>query len=201
MCATIAPTAAWAVDSFAPSVEITGRHVVENNLSLQTGRHTFVLTADDNAPMPTGSSAGVKEVTISSNESFSFGPISYSEPGNYSYTVSRNVSQSKNLVMDDAKYRCTVEVYADGTAVVVFEKQGTVGKPNTITYTDTYVATPTPTPQKSNATPEQAAALIRQQLLQTGDELFRIVVPIFFVSSTVLLVVIALRKRRHYQNE
>lgn len=117
-------------------VEITGRHVIENDVALKTGRHTFVLTARDDSPMPEGSLDGVKRVTINSNETFRFGAIEYENPGIYSYTVSREIRQTDELEQDDSIYHCVVEADAEGTVVVIFEKVGTQGKPNEILYTD-----------------------------------------------------------------
>ena len=132
-------SANYAFASFSNPVEIQGRHIVENDETLKSGRHVFVLTAENNSPMPKGSNAGVKKVTISSNESFSFGEITYDAPGEYKYTVSRELADSKNLKQDDSVYKCTVEVTNDGLAVVIFEKIGTQGKPNSILYTDKYI--------------------------------------------------------------
>ena len=120
-------------------IEISGRHVIENNREIKSGRHTFVLTASGDVPMPEGSSGGVKRVTINSNEEFSFGSIVYEKPGSYEYTVSREIVESDELIQEDATYKCKVEVIADMTAVVVFEKIGTEGKPNRIEYRDTYI--------------------------------------------------------------
>lgn len=124
--------------AFSNPVEIKGRHIVENDETIISGRHIFVLTSYDGAPMPGGSSANVKKVSINSNETFSFGPIEYEKPGIYGYEVSREISDTKNLIQDDSVYRCIVEVTSDGTAVVIFEKNGTEGKPNSIVYTDRY---------------------------------------------------------------
>lgn len=132
-------------EGFDSTVTIEGSHIVKNNESLKTGRHTFVLTAKDNAPMPEGSSNGVKEVTVSSNESFSFGEMHYTKPGIYTYTVSRNLTKSKNLKEDNAVYTCNVAVFTDGTVTVVFSEEGVDGKPDRIEYTDRYIASKTKT--------------------------------------------------------
>ena len=121
------------------TINIEGQHRVENNEQLKTGRHTFVLTATDGAPMPEGSKNGVKEVTISSGEKFSFGDIVYEEPGTFEYTVSRKLIKSKELIEDDSVYKAKVTVSGDGTCVIVFDKIGTSGKPNKIEYVDQYV--------------------------------------------------------------
>lgn len=125
--------------SLSNPIEITGKHIVSNNETLISGRFVFVLTSVNNSPMPEGSKSGVKKVTINSNESFGFGKISYDAPGEYRYTVSRELSESKYIKQDDSVYECTAQVTNDGLAVVVFKKIGTDGKPNSIIYTDRYI--------------------------------------------------------------
>lgn len=160
-------------DTFDPKpVVIEGTHKVENNVSLKTGRHTFVLTAENNSPMPEGSQNGKKSVTINSNESFSFGEINFTKQGTYSYTVSRDLTKSENLKEDDAVYKCNVAVFADGSSVVVFEKVGTEGKPNSIVYTDKYIP-----PEKKE--------------VKTGDTHL-----IFIYSSLFIIAILLLIKKK-----
>ena len=119
-------------------VEICGNHYVDNDQELISGRHTFILTAFSDAPMPQGSEGEEKRVTINSNEEFSFGQIRFTQPGSYLYRVSREILPAEDLMQDDSVYFCHVTVYPDGQAVVVFEKEGTEGKPNRIAYRDKY---------------------------------------------------------------
>jgi len=113
---------------------------VGNNTTLKTGRHTFVLTAKDPGfPMPEGSKDGKKQVTISSNENFSFGNIHYNRQGVYEYEITRNTIKSKDIQEDDSKYNVRVAVFNDGKVVTVLEKSGIDGKPDKVVYTDKYV--------------------------------------------------------------
>ena len=137
--AILIPTIVYGTSFNSDSIEISGSHRIKNEEGIITGRHTFILTASNDAPMPNGAKGGTKKVTINSNEDFSFGKIEYDAPGIYDYTVSRKLVKSENLIQDNSVYYCHVEVMRDGTAVVVFEKQDTEGKPNRIEYTDTYV--------------------------------------------------------------
>ena len=132
----LATANAFAVENFKPvTVEIKGQHIVENNESLKTGRHTFLLTAKDNAPMPDGADS----VTINSNEEFAFDKLTFDKQGTYVYTISRKLTQSKDLEEDDSVYTCTITVFNDGTSVMVIKKDGVEGKPDKIVYTDKYV--------------------------------------------------------------
>ncbi len=120
--------------------EISGQHIVENNTSLRTGRHTFVLTADRNGyPMPEGSADGKKEITVSSNESFSFGNIHYVKEGLYSYKVTRDLSQSNDLMEDASEYKIKIAVFNDGKKAVMIEKDGMDGKQEKVEYKDRYI--------------------------------------------------------------
>jgi len=173
------------------SVTISGSHKIENKLSLHSGRHTFVLTAKNNAPMPEGSENGVKRVTINSNEDFSFGDINYTEPGTYEYTVSRDIAKTANLIQDDSVYKCKVAVFSDGTTVVVFEQDGVEGKPDKIEYTDTYKETPQKEPSKKN--------IIKRitKSVQTGDTSVLIYAGGIFAAAAILLLCISLKKGRN----
>lgn len=126
-------------EGYDAGVSISGDHRVTNNESLKTGRHTFVLTADDGCPMPSDSTGNTKEVTIDSNGSFDFGRITFDKPGTYTYTVSRKTVKTSQLKEDDSVYKCKVASFSDGTTIMVFEKVGSEGKPDRIRYEDTYI--------------------------------------------------------------
>lgn len=121
----------------ATSVSIIGTHIVDNNSSLKTGQHTFVLTALNDCPMPEGSVDGVKKVVASSNEPFSFGEIVYSADGTYDYIVSRETEPSDRLNEDDSSYKVRVSVENDAPTVI-YERVGDSGKSSEIIYKDYY---------------------------------------------------------------
>lgn len=120
-------------------VSISGEHIIKNNTSLKTGRHTFVLTADNKAnPMPDNSVEGTKEITVTSNNGFSFGEIDYEKQGRYDYTISRKTEKARNLTEDDSVYKALITVFNDGEATIVLQKKGAQGKPDKIVYADKY---------------------------------------------------------------
>ena len=121
----------------ATSVNIHGSHTVEN-ISIKSGRHTFVLESQNGAPMPEGSENGIKKVTVSSGEEFDFGEITYTHPGTYGYTLKREIVPSERLSEDDARYDITVTVFSDDTSTIVLQKYGEEGKADTIAYVDKY---------------------------------------------------------------
>lgn len=162
------------------TVNITGSHIIENNETLKTGRHTFVLTGTDGAPMPEGSSVNVKKVTINSGETFSFGDISFTKPGIYNYVVSREITECKNLEQDDSVYKVIVSVYTDGATAIVFEKIGAEGKPNKIEYTDTYV---------------EPSGADKSKGVRTGDS-FQWIIYFGVFAAAIILMLILLRRNR-----
>lgn len=184
----------WAEDeAFShDTVTIEGSHHIDGNESLHSGRHTFVLTATDGAPMPEGSENGVKRVTINSNEDFSFGGMSFTQPGTYEYTVSRDIVQAENLIQDDTVYKCKVAAFSDGTTVVVFEKIGTEGKPNKIEYTDTYKETP---PEKDKEKPKDEPEKEHSKTVKTGDTSAILYAGAAFAAAAAILLYILKRAR------
>ena len=168
-------------DSFSKTISIVGQHEIENNTQLKSGRFTFVLTANDGAPMPADSINGVKEVTINLGEKFNFGDITYTKPGTYTYTVSRNITKSKNLKQDEAVYNVTVTVYNEGDPTIIFEKVGTEGKPDEIKYVDKYI------PDKVSKT-------------KTGDDTHFLLYIISCLISIFLLMVLLIKKIKTNRN-
>jgi hypothetical protein len=104
---------------------ITGQHIVENDTSLKSFNNTFILKSINDAPMPDGSSNGVKEITSLSNEDFSFGDIIFSEAGIYEYKVERNITESKTLKADDSTYLVKIQVHQNGTTSIIFQMDRT----------------------------------------------------------------------------
>lgn len=184
LCVLLFPLISYAsedstsADAALSSIEIKGEHIVSNNTALKTGRHTFVLTADDKSyPMPEGSSGGVKEVTISSNEDFSFGHIYFSKPGIYSYTISRTTNESKDLKEDNSVYHVKIAAFNDGTTVIVMQKDGMKEKPDKIVYKDTYVSA-------SNKS------------AKTGDDA-KLLLPCAALFGSALLLIVMFTRRKH----
>jgi len=194
VCISFAPAfAASEKDSFSPvSLNIEGRHIVENNETLKDGRHTFVLTAKDGAPMPEGSEKGVKKVTINSNEAFDFGEMTFNRQGIYEYSVTREIIESDTLKMDDSEYTCNIAVFADGTYAMVFGEKGVEGKPNKIEYTDTYhEPEPIPEPEDEESTPVKKVV----KKIQTGENM-SVIIYACAGAAAALAAVFLLRKKK-----
>jgi len=161
-------------------VEISGQHIVENNTSLKTGRHTFVLTAEEESfPMPAGATDSEKKVTISSNENFSFGNIHFDRQGQYSYVVTRILTKSKNLKEDDSVYEVKVAVFNDGEVAMAIKKDGDSGKADKIIYKDTYV--------KNDSSGGKSS--------QTGDDFNQMAGAAMFVSALLIIIAFSRRKK------
>ena len=154
---------------------ITGTHRITGSDTIITGRHTFVLRSDTDAPMPEGTENGVKKVTISSGETFDFGEISYGEEGTYDYTVSREPVQSKDLIEDSAEYMINVCVSKDGTKTVLIKRRGSSGKTDDIVFTDRYVS------------PEKGRWL---KPVKTGDETAYALHTVMLIGSLILLIIL-----------
>ena len=89
---------------------------------------TFVLTAADvSCPMPEGSSGTIKEITITGAGTSEFGPITFTKPGTYTYTVSE-----KNTGVEGYTYDTTVYTIR----YTVTETDGTLSSERHITETN-----------------------------------------------------------------
>lgn len=197
VCISFAPAlAADETGAFSPvTINIEGRHIVENNETLKDGRHTFVLTAKDGAPMPEGSENGVKKVTINSNETFDFGEITFNRQGIYEYSITREIIESDTLEMDDAEYTCNIAVFADSTYAMVFAEKGVEGKPNKIEYTDTYHE-PEPVPEPEDEEDEDSTPVKKVvKKIQTGENM-SVIIYACAGAAAALAAVFLLRKKR-----
>lgn len=171
-------------------VEICGKHEVGNNTTLRTGRHTFVLTAKDPGfPMPKGSKDGKKQVTISSNENFSFGNIHYDKQGVYEYEITRNTIKSKDIQEDDSKYTVRVAVFNDGKVVTVLEKSGIDGKPDKVVYSDKYV-------KHSDGSNGKDGNNGNDGSTRTGDDASLMLSGAILGASAMLMLLLLIRRRK-----
>ena len=179
-------------DAFANSkVSFEVSHSVKDK-NLSSGSFTFVLTANDKSyPMPDGSSDGVKKVTIKPGETFSFGEIKYDKQGFYDYVISREPVNSKNITEDKSTYKIQVAVFNDGTAAVVFSKDGN-GKVDKLEYIDTYV--PDKTDTDTNKTNNTSTNTVERASFKTGDFIPYIVGAILIILIVATVVVYRRRK-------
>ena len=143
---TYTPTAYEA--EFKGSKELSGRGWVDGDT------FSFTLTASSNAPMPAeGTTGNTKTVTVSNKTEaaeFSFGKITFTQPGTYRYTIRENSGSIPGVSYDGSTYTVTVEV-TEGTG----ENKGTLV--GTVTYVKnssapTNAPTNAPAPKKAEFT-------------------------------------------------
>ena len=164
--------------TFTATVNLNGSHKIEGGEFLKTGKHTFVLTALENAPMPEGSVNGVKKVTISSGEDFEFGEIRFNKIGTFEYIISRETLKSDNLLEDDRTYSVSVTVLSNGTALTIYSEKGVPGKPDSIEYVDKYIEEPIGTFRTGS-----------KEKVRTGDaHVTELYMALFLISATALVI-------------
>ena len=115
-----------------------------------TDNFDFILTPINNAPMPADVTPGnTKTVTVrNKNEAddFSFGNITFTQPGTYKYTIREDKGTISGVSYDGSTYTVTVEV-TEGTG----ENKGTLVR--TVTYVKNSSApTNAPAPDKAEFT-------------------------------------------------
>lgn len=88
-------------------------------------------------PMP-----DIKEITIKDNGKAELGPMTYSIPGTYNYSVYQEVGTAEHLIYDSTVYTVTVCIVNDengGLKPVIFaQKEGAEGKVDKIIFTNSY---------------------------------------------------------------
>ena len=105
-----------------------------------------------------------------------FGDITYEKPGTYVYTITENTeNQGDNAIThwDDSEYTVTVNVKDNGAGALEVEsctvkKRGDEGNSNSITFTNTYEASSTPT---KDVTVNDAKTSANGQPVKVGDKL------------------------------
>lgn len=97
----------------ATSASIGGMKTLEGN-ELTEGMFSFKLTSVDGAPMPEGSSNGVKTVENTASGEFGFGSIEYKKTGEFKYKVSEVKGSAAGYTYDGNTYDVTVKVTDEG---------------------------------------------------------------------------------------
>ena len=112
------------VEVIPDTVAIGGRKTVNAGYTITNGEFEFELSASPaNAPMPTGSSNGIKRVTNKGQE-FSFGEISYTEsdvrtePYVYTITEYTEGNRANGFLQNTQTYQVEVAVTLSGNKVV-----------------------------------------------------------------------------------
>ena len=106
----------------------------------------------------------------------SFGNITYEKPGTYIYKITENTENKGDSAIthwDDSEYTVTVNVKDNGAGALEVEsctvkKRGDEGNSNSITFTNTYEASSTPT---KDVTVNDAKTSANGQPVKVGDKL------------------------------
>ena len=167
------------------SADIRASYQMDKDPGNCTIRHVFVLNALKGAPLPADSEGSNKRVTVRSSGEFSFGKIMFTRPGRYEYTVSR-VPQKNDMILEDrSTYLVTIDVLSDGTVTMVYNKEGDNGKPDEISYIDSY---------KEPVKPESKPL---EKPVKTGDdtELYKYVLLLLMTLGSLTLCHFLIKKK------
>ena len=119
-------------------------------VAIGSDRFHLTLTAVGTAPMPAGAANGKLTLAVpagSGMQSVDFGSISYSEAGEYAYTITEETVNDESVVIDRKTVNVTVTVAQNGT-----EMEATVsydGEPTAPTFANLYKQPVTGTLQSS----------------------------------------------------
>ena len=158
-------------DSFA-TVTIGGKLTIDDDRLLNEGQQCFFLIPSEGSPMPEETENGVKKAITQPGGSFSFGEIIFEKPGSYEYTVCREERSIKNAAADNSVFRVRVDVFSDGTYTLIYQREGSEGKPDEIIYSDTF-------------TPDHT---IDRTKVKTGDSLSLNKYILSFASALIILI-------------
>ena len=85
--------------------------------------YQFILTGENGAPMPADTNdAGDAVLTIKGAGSGNFGAITYTEPENYTYTISEQMDPADHYTFDGTTYTVKVRVFSDENGQLTDEK-------------------------------------------------------------------------------
>lgn len=107
---SILPVSALAAEPANATVNIPVYKQVVGDTPKTDEAYTFSLSAVDGAPMPDGSVNGTKTVQITGEGNTAFGPISYTELGEYHYTISETKGSNQRYDYDKTVYSANVQV-------------------------------------------------------------------------------------------
>ena len=131
--------------------------------------YTVVLTAEDDAPLPEET-----RLTVTDNGTVEFGPITYTKPGDYVYTVYQDVGETEFYTYDRAVYTVTVRVVNDDegglTAEIWAIRDDETEKMENVVFTNVYTPEEEPEPDGSSSASTSAKPLVKKpNTPKTGD--------------------------------
>ncbi len=137
LAAFMIPTMAFAAESCTVTIPAT---VSVSGSSIPSGTvYTLVMEAvTEAAPMPEETT-----VSITGAGTVSFGPITYTVPGDYQYKIYQNSAAVNRFTYDSSEYTVTVRILNDGNGSLVSEvwavsSADPTTKPDTISFANTY---------------------------------------------------------------
>lgn len=103
---------------------------------------TFILAAQDDAPLPAGSSNGRKTVIITGANERDFGKIIFTRAGTYTYFITEIKGNAEGYAYDESAYTLTVAVEQQGSKLAVqsavYIKAGDTGSYDKAEFTNAY---------------------------------------------------------------
>ena len=168
--------------------------------------------AGEDVPMPEEDS-----LTITDGGTVAFGPITYTKPGDYVYTVTQEAGSEQDFIYDDTSYTVTVRVVNDGQGglraeIWAIEEGGTV-KVEEILFSNIYdvadpgdgsASTSAPAPSKKPAKATPTATSVKNSkttATKTGDEtnlvVFSCLLGISLLGLVALTVVFCWNRKRN----
>ena len=141
------PTQALAVYSCTVQLPVEVKTITKTeDTEIPTGEvYTVVLTAEDDAPLPEET-----RLTVTDNGTVEFGPITYTKPGDYVYTVYQDVGETEFYTYDRAIYTVTVRVVNDDegglTAEIWAIRDDETEKMENVVFTNVYTPEEEPEP-------------------------------------------------------
>jgi pilin isopeptide linkage protein len=145
------------------TIEVTLK--IDGNMPDEHIPFTFILDEEDGAPVPDSSS-----VTITGEGTAEFGEITFTEPGEYEYTVTERDDGVANYVYDDTVYTLDVDVRYDNygnlvaTCVAYCDEQ----KEPAIMFINTY-DDDIPVPEGSTPAEEQSSSTETETTAPTDE--------------------------------
>lgn len=165
------PTQALAVYSCTVQLPVEVKTITKTeDTEIPTGEvYTVVLTAENDAPLPEET-----RLTVTDNGTVEFGPITYTKPGDYVYTVYQDVGETEFYTYDRAIYTVTVRVVNDDegglTAEIWAIRDDETEKMENVVFTNVYTPEEEPEPDGSSSASTSAKPLVKKpNIPKTGD--------------------------------
>ena len=197
------PSAAFAEENGCTVTIPTTVEVTETSAPSDTEFKVILTSLDEDAPMPSESVGIVKGAG-----SMVFGPINYTVPGDYHYSISQEMGNAANYTYDTSKYTVTVRVVNNEnggiTAEVWAVKDGASDKADEIVFSNTYTEpeapeeTKAPEGPKTPGNPQKPSS--QTTAPQTGDTMNIHLFAALLSVSVLVMIILGLWYRRENRN-